>query len=239
MSGGVLGAASGGVSGGQGGQGSLVINNVTVNLVKTDIPASNGMIDAIGTVLLPTDVQNTLSQVSGGASGGAVSSASGGASGGAMSGGASGGAVSGGASGNTLGTVLSQDPQFSTLVGALKTAGLFQNLQNNNRPYTILAPTNAAFNKLPKAQLQALLNNHNELVEVLQYHLISGKYTLQSLSGLPAVVTLTGQTLTLSTPGGASGGAASGGVVSGGAAGAVSGGAMSGGSGGASGGLGR
>jgi uncharacterized surface protein with fasciclin (FAS1) repeats len=70
--------------------------------------------------------------------------------------------------------VASADPQFSTLVTALKTADLVKTLEGAG-PFTVFAPTNAAFAKVPKADLDALLKNKAELSKVLLYHVVSGK----------------------------------------------------------------
>jgi uncharacterized surface protein with fasciclin (FAS1) repeats len=70
--------------------------------------------------------------------------------------------------------VASADPQFSTLVTALKAADLVKTLEGAG-PFTVFAPTNAAFAKVPKADLDALLKNKAELTKVLLYHVIPGK----------------------------------------------------------------
>jgi uncharacterized surface protein with fasciclin (FAS1) repeats len=66
------------------------------------------------------------------------------------------------------------DPQFSTLVTALKAADLVKTLEGTG-PFTVFAPTNAAFAKIKKADLDALLKNKAELTKVLTYHVVSGK----------------------------------------------------------------
>ena len=70
--------------------------------------------------------------------------------------------------------IASGDPQFSTLVTALKAANLVKTLQGAG-PFTVFAPTNAAFAKIKKADLTALLANKAELTKVLTYHVVSGK----------------------------------------------------------------
>ncbi len=69
--------------------------------------------------------------------------------------------------------VASSDPQFSTLVTALTAAGLVKTLEGKG-PFTVFAPTNAAFAKIKKADLAALLKNKAELTKVLTYHVVSG-----------------------------------------------------------------
>jgi uncharacterized surface protein with fasciclin (FAS1) repeats len=74
----------------------------------------------------------------------------------------------------TIVDVAAGNPDFSTLVTALKAAGLDKTLAGTG-PFTVFAPNNAAFNKIPKADLDALLANKAELTKVLTYHLVSGK----------------------------------------------------------------
>uniref|UniRef100_UPI0025DEFC52 fasciclin domain-containing protein n=1 Tax=Deinococcus sp. TaxID=47478 RepID=UPI0025DEFC52 len=57
---------------------------------------------------------------------------------------------------STIADAVSKDPQFSTLLAALKIAGLDKTLAGKG-PFTVFAPTNAAFAKVPKAALTALL----------------------------------------------------------------------------------
>ncbi len=66
------------------------------------------------------------------------------------------------------------NPDFSTLVTAVKAAGLVDTL-NGAGPFTVFAPTNAAFAKLPKATLDALLADKKALTDVLTYHVVAGK----------------------------------------------------------------
>jgi uncharacterized surface protein with fasciclin (FAS1) repeats len=63
---------------------------------------------------------------------------------------------------------------FSTLVTAVKAAGLVETLQGEG-PFTVFAPTNAAFAKLPKATLEALLKDKKALTAILTYHVVAGK----------------------------------------------------------------
>jgi uncharacterized surface protein with fasciclin (FAS1) repeats len=74
----------------------------------------------------------------------------------------------------TIVDVAAGNPDFSTLVTALKAAGLDKTLAGTG-PFTVFAPNNAAFNKIPKADLDALLANKAELTKVLTYHVVSGK----------------------------------------------------------------
>ena len=68
------------------------------------------------------------------------------------------------------------NPNFSTLVAALKAANLVTTLQGAG-PFTVFAPTNAAFKALPSGVLDALLRPENKatLVKILTYHVVPGK----------------------------------------------------------------
>ena len=63
---------------------------------------------------------------------------------------------------------------FKTLAAALDKAGLVQTLKGPG-PFTVFAPTDAAFAKVPKAQLDALLADKSKLAAVLTYHVVPGK----------------------------------------------------------------
>lgn len=77
---------------------------------------------------------------------------------------------------STVVAVASGNPDFSTLVAAVKAAGLVDTL-NGEGPFTIFAPTNAAFEKLPAGTLDDLLKpeNKEKLTAILTYHVVPGK----------------------------------------------------------------
>ncbi|MEO5904953.1 MAG: fasciclin domain-containing protein [Gemmatimonadaceae bacterium] len=64
--------------------------------------------------------------------------------------------------------------QFNTLVAAVKAAGLAETLQGAG-PFTVFAPTDAAFGKLPEGTIEALLADKEKLTAILTYHVVSGK----------------------------------------------------------------
>jgi uncharacterized surface protein with fasciclin (FAS1) repeats len=76
------------------------------------------------------------------------------------------------------------DAQFSTLVAAVKAAGLVDTLKGKG-PFTVFAPTNDAFAKLPAGTVETLLKpeNKDKLVKVLTYHVVAGKTKSKSLAG--------------------------------------------------------
>jgi len=89
--------------------------------------------------------------------------------------------------------------QFKTLVTALKEANLVDTLKQRG-PYTVFAPTDAAFAKLPAGTLDALLKDREKLTAVLTYHVVPGKIMAAQVKP-GEVATAQGQALTISTQG--------------------------------------
>ena len=83
--------------------------------------------------------------------------------------------------------------QFSTLAAALKAAGLVETLQGEG-PFTVFAPTDAAFAKLPAGTVETLLKpeNKDQLVAILTYHVIPGEYMASDVVGMDAATTVQG-----------------------------------------------
>mgnify|MGYP005832201151 CR=1 FL=1 len=73
----------------------------------------------------------------------------------------------------TIVEVAASNDDFSTLVTAIQAAGLEETLSGEG-PYTVFAPTNAAFEKLPAGTLESLLADKEALTKVLTYHVVSG-----------------------------------------------------------------
>ena len=69
-----------------------------------------------------------------------------------------------------------QTEGFSTLVTAVQTADLVEALQSPG-PFTVFAPNDAAFAKLPPGTVQTLVQNPPQLARILKYHVVSGKLT--------------------------------------------------------------
>ncbi|MFD8472295.1 fasciclin domain-containing protein [Streptomyces globisporus] len=91
-------------------------------------------------------------------------------------------------------TAASINPELSALVTAVKKAGLVDTL-NNVENITVFAPSNHAFSKVPKADLDKLLADKAELTKVLSYHVVGEKITQQQLED-GSFKTLEGGTLT-------------------------------------------
>src|SRR4029079_1877460 len=90
----------------------------------------------------------------------------------------------------------SADPQFSTLVSALTAAGLVETL-NGKGPFTVFAPTNAAFDKIPDDQLQAILADKDKLTKILTYHVLPAKVLSKNLKKKQTVETVEGSPVTI------------------------------------------
>jgi uncharacterized surface protein with fasciclin (FAS1) repeats len=89
---------------------------------------------------------------------------------------------------------------FKTLATALTAAGLVDTLKGPG-PFTVFAPTDAAFAKVPKADLDALLKDKAKLTAVLTYHVVPGKVMAADVKA-GKVKTVQGSELTISTMGG-------------------------------------
>ncbi|MFD3875836.1 fasciclin domain-containing protein [Streptomyces sp. NPDC058623] len=91
-------------------------------------------------------------------------------------------------------TAASNNPALSTLVTAVKKAGLVDTL-NNAKDITVFAPTNEAFGKIPKADLDKILADKAELTKILTYHVVGEKITPAQLP-MGSFKTLEGGSLT-------------------------------------------
>jgi transforming growth factor-beta-induced protein len=87
---------------------------------------------------------------------------------------------------------------FSTLVTALTAADLVDTLKGTG-PFTVFAPTDAAFNALPAGLLDSLLANTTALTQVLTYHVVSGELMASDVTNLMSVTTLQGGSLPITT----------------------------------------
>ncbi len=91
------------------------------------------------------------------------------------------------------------NPDFSTLVAALQAAGLVEALSGEG-PFTVFAPTNAAFAALPAGTLDDLLKpeNKDKLTAILTYHVVSGKVMAADVVTLTEATSLQGDTIAVS-----------------------------------------
>jgi len=98
-------------------------------------------------------------------------------------------------------TAASANPLLSTLVTAVKKAGLVDTL-NSASGITVFAPDNAAFAKIPAATLSSVLSNKAELTKILTYHVVAGRHTPTQLAAGTPLKTLEGGTVTPALMGG-------------------------------------
>lgn len=92
---------------------------------------------------------------------------------------------------------------FSTLVAAVKAAGLVDALKGEG-PLTVFAPTNEAFAKLPAGTVESLLlpENKDKLVQILTYHVVSGKVMAADVVKVDSAKTLEGSSVTVTVANG-------------------------------------
>ncbi len=86
--------------------------------------------------------------------------------------------------------------QFQTLVKLVQEAGIVEALRGEG-PFTVFAPTDEAFAKLPKAQVDALLKDKEALKQVLLYHVVSGKVMSKDVVKLKSAKTLQGKSINI------------------------------------------
>jgi uncharacterized surface protein with fasciclin (FAS1) repeats len=91
-------------------------------------------------------------------------------------------------------TAASANPVLSTLVAAIKKAGLVDTL-NSAPDITVFAPANSAFAEIPSSTLSSVLANKAELTKILTYHVAAGRYTPAELASGKPIKTLEGATV--------------------------------------------
>lgn len=94
--------------------------------------------------------------------------------------------------------VAAENSSFSTLVAAVKAAGLVETLKGKG-PFTVFAPNNEAFAKLPKGTVESLLKpeNKDKLVAILTYHVVPGKVMAADVVKLKSAATVQGQKVSI------------------------------------------
>lgn len=85
---------------------------------------------------------------------------------------------------------------FTTLLAAIDKAGLKDTLSGPG-PFTVFAPTDEAFAKVPKADLDKLLKDKKKLTAVLNYHVVAGSVKAADVAGMPTAKTVNGADLTI------------------------------------------
>ena len=87
---------------------------------------------------------------------------------------------------------------FETLVAAVKAAGLVETLKSPG-PFTVFAPNDDAFAKLPPGTIQTLLQNIPQLTRILKYHVVAGKLTKADLENVDSVSSVEGSPIRIDT----------------------------------------
>jgi uncharacterized surface protein with fasciclin (FAS1) repeats len=105
------------------------------------------------------------------------------------------------AAGSTILEVAAKAGNFNTLVAAVRAAGLAETLSGGG-PFTVFAPTDEAFAKLPAGTVEALLKDQEKLAAILTYHVVSGKVTADKVVGLTSATTVNGKAVGIKVSGG-------------------------------------
>ena len=102
--------------------------------------------------------------------------------------------------GSSIVELAAGNDDLSTLVAAVQAAGLVGVLSSDG-PYTVFAPTNAAFAKLPEGTVESLLKpeNKDQLTAILTYHVVSGKVKAADVVELDSAKTVEGSSITITT----------------------------------------
>ena len=85
---------------------------------------------------------------------------------------------------------------FKTLVAAVQAAGLVETLKTPG-PFTVFAPTDEAFAKLPPGTVQTLVQNPPQLARILTYHVVSGRLTKADLAKVASVTSVEGSPISI------------------------------------------
>lgn len=101
---------------------------------------------------------------------------------------------------NNIVRVATKDGSYKTLTEAINKAGLAGTLASGG-PFTVFAPSDAAFAKMPKGELDELLADRKKLREVLKYHVVKGKMSSEDLAQKRSVPTLQGEFLMVDSKG--------------------------------------
>ncbi|MGB7087470.1 MAG: fasciclin domain-containing protein [Phormidesmis sp.] len=91
----------------------------------------------------------------------------------------------------SIAEIATQTEGFSTLVAAVGAAGLGEVLTTGG-PFTVFAPTDDAFAKLPPGTVQTLVDNPPQLARILKYHVVSGTWRKADMGGGTALTSLEG-----------------------------------------------
>ena len=163
-------------------EGDTLMVNGQASVVCADVPVANGTVHIIDSVLMPGGSDESAAMEPSGSACASVP--------------AEGAGSFTGMAQDPAATAASNNPALSTLVAAVTAAGLGDTL-NGEGPFTIFAPTNDAFNKIPKADLDAVLADKDTLTKILTLHVIAGeKLSSKDLVEKGSATTVEGQDIT-------------------------------------------
>jgi uncharacterized surface protein with fasciclin (FAS1) repeats len=94
----------------------------------------------------------------------------------------------------TIVDIAAGEEDFSTLVSAVTAAGLVDTLSGSG-PFTVFAPTNAAFEAIPEADLNSILADEDQLTEILTYHVLPGEVLSTDLQPSQSPATVQGDSV--------------------------------------------
>jgi transforming growth factor-beta-induced protein len=177
--------------------GKKITINGSTNVVLADVQVANGTVFIIDSVLMPAKPAPALAMA---AEKSPVATEADAASVGVP---ATGKGSLAGMAQDPAATAASNNPALTTLVAAVKAAGLVDTL-NGPGPFTIFAPINSAFEKLPAGTVETLVKpeNKDKLTSILTYHVIAGKkLSSADLAKMPTLTTINGKELKISVIG--------------------------------------
>ena len=102
---------------------------------------------------------------------------------------------------NSIAEALTEDGRFTTLLAAVSAANLVETLSSGG-PFTLFAPTDAAFARLPAGTVQSLLGDIPTLTDILLYHVVNGRVFAGDVVGLTEAATVQGESIEISIDGG-------------------------------------
>ena len=176
---------------------TVTINGDAATVVCADVPTANATVHLIDTVLMPP-ADGAMTGTTAPAEGAGMMEPSGPA---CASLPADGEGSLAGMADDPAATAASNNPELSTLVQAVTAAGLVDTL-NSEGPFTIFAPVNSAFEKIPAADLDAVLADTDLLTSILTYHVVPEQLSSTDLAEAGTVATVNGGELEIAADGG-------------------------------------
>jgi uncharacterized surface protein with fasciclin (FAS1) repeats len=175
---------------------TLMVNGDAATVVCADVPTANATVYLIDSVLMPP-MDGATTGTAAAAEGAAMMEPSGP---GCASLPTDGEGSLAGMADDPAATAASNNPELSTLVAAVQAAGLVDTL-NSEGPFTIFAPVNSAFAKIPTADLDAVLADTDVLTSILAYHVVPERLNSDELVAAGTLPTVNGAEVTVAKDG--------------------------------------